>query len=156
MDTRTALEQLLATLTAEEAQIAELLQLGLRERDALVNSDYEELNAVTVAMLEAASRLDQCEAQRASLLTSLGRDGAGLDEIAAFAAQFDFDGFSKKGADLRARILALHEVQEQNAQLLLSAARLRERWVTMLTRLSSASYGPDGDSGSYRLLSRSA
>lgn len=156
MEARAALEQLLVTLAEEETHIARLLQLGLRERDALVASDYDALNEVTAAMLATADDMDECEARRAALLDTLGKHGAGLDEIATFAGQFGFHGISEKGDTLRASIYALREVQEQNAQLLLSATRLRERWLAMLTRLSNPSYGPDSETPGYRLLSRSA
>ncbi len=156
MDTRSALEQLLATLTEEESHIAELLQLGLRERDALVSSDYEALNAVTALMLDAADRMDQCEVRREALLVDLERHGAGLTAITELAVQLGMDDFSQKGKDLRASVDALRDVQEQNAQLILSATRLRERWLSMLTRMSSPSYGPDSDTTGYRFLSRTA
>jgi len=151
-----ALEQLLSTLTREESLIGTLLELGLRERDALVNSDYAALNDVTAAMIDAADRMDACEAERESLLSELGKKGASLQEIVELAVSHGVEGFSAKGSDLRHQVDALHDIQEQNASLLISAARLRERWLTMLTRLSSASYGPDGTQGGYRLLSRSA
>jgi hypothetical protein len=156
MDTRSVLEQLLATLAEEEARVLELVQLASRERDALVNSDYATLNAVTETMLQAAGRLDSCEERREALLAALGKEGAGLNEIVALAELHGMDGFSRKGEQLRESTAQLQELQEQNARLILSAAQLRERWLNMLTRLTSPAYGSGNEASGHRFLSRSA
>jgi flagellar biosynthesis/type III secretory pathway chaperone len=158
MEAQPALTALLRTLEQEEAEIVELIQLATEERSALIASDFPAVDSVTERMLQVAERIDRHEQRRQQLLNELGNAGAGLNEIVALAENHSVGGFPDARERLLERTGELQDLQEQNAQLILSAAKLRERWLAMLTRLANPTYGAGGQqqANESRFLSRSA
>lgn len=158
MPERDALGALLALLEEEESSIVALLGLASAEHDALVSSDFSRLDDITARMLRIAERLEHAEVQRSQLLRSLGIPGAGLTEVAELAESHGMDGFGDAKERLLDATTRLQDAQEQNARLVLSAARMRERWLAMLTRMANPTYNADGARGDqgYRFVSKSA
>jgi flagellar biosynthesis/type III secretory pathway chaperone len=158
VEPRDALSALLATLEEEETEIVALLELAAAEHSALISSDFTQLDDITARMLRIADRLEHTESRRTELLHELGTPGAGLREVADLAEHHGMNGFTGASQRLMEITAQLQEAQEQNARLILSAARLRERWLAMLTRMANPTYTPEGASGDqgYRFVSKSA
>ncbi len=158
MAPRDALSELLALLEAEESSIVALLDLASAEHNALIASDFKRLDDITAKMLRIAERLEAAEEQRSQLLRSLGIPGAGLTEVAQLAESHGMNQFGMAKTRLLDASTRLQDAQEQNARLVLSAARMRERWLAMLTQMANPTYTADGASGDrgYRFVSKSA
>ena len=158
MAPRDALSELLALLEAEESSIVALLDLASAEHNALISSDFTRLDDITARMLRIAEKLESTEEQRSQLLRSLGIPGAGLTEVAQRAESHGMNQFAHAKVRLLDASTRLQDAQEQNARLVLSAARMRERWLAMLTQMANPTYTPDGASGDqgYRFVSKSA
>ena len=158
MTPQDALRELLAILEEEESSIVTLLELASAEHSALLASDFPRLDDVTAKMLRLAERLESAEERRSQLLRSLGIPGAGLTEVAELAEGYGMNEFGDAKVRLLDASMQLQDAQEQNARLVLSAARMRERWLAMLTRMANPTYTADGANGDqgYRFVSKSA
>ena len=152
------LEQLLRLLVKEESELVRLIELAHQERDALVTSDYVALTAVSEEMLAVAETLDAFEEERAGLLQAMNAPDATLGELEPLAVAAGVDGLAEARARMLAQTAELQEAQEQNARLILSATRLRERWFRLLSGMDSATYTQAGQAqqGGQRFVSRSA
>jgi flagellar biosynthesis/type III secretory pathway chaperone len=158
VETRDALATLLGLLEEEEGAIVSLLELAGAEHTALIESDFKQLDDITIRMIRIAEKLEAAEEQRSQLLRSLGIPGAGLAEVAKLAETHGMHDFAPAKERLLDATTRLQDTQEQNARLVLSAARMRERWLAMLTRMANPTYTADGANGDqgYRFVSKSA
>ncbi len=143
-DRATPMELLFTLLVSEEKSVLALVALAREEQAALVASDYERIEAVTERMVAEAERLETLERQRDVLLDTLGCPDGTLADIAELAGTSGGAGLET----LRMRLLdaadELRSTQESNARLILAAAKLRERWFSMLAGMVSPTYGAEG------------
>jgi hypothetical protein len=155
---KNTIEQLLRLLVKEEGELVRLIELAHQERDALVSSNYAALAAVSEEMLAVAGMLEGFEEERARLLQDLDTPGATLGDLEPLAVAAGVDGLAEARARMLAQTAELQEAQEQNARLILSATRLRERWFRLLAGMDSATYTQAGQAqqGGQRFVSRSA
>lgn len=137
------LESLSAVLLRQEAGLAQLIELATVEQHALVQSDFPEIERVAAAMMNACHRLEAMDAERDQLVQRID-GGSTLEDAAHLASELG----SESLADQRHRLIALagrlRALQETNAALILSAARLRERWFSMLAGMTPSTYGAAG------------
>jgi nucleotide-binding universal stress UspA family protein len=138
------LDLLLQLLVREEAAMLALIQLAGREQAALVSSDYAAIELVANEMQTSASVLEVLEREREVLMEAIGAPGSSLADVAQLAARAGIPGVAETRSRLLAGAEALREAQERNARLILSAARLRERWFSLLAGLTSSTYGSEG------------
>ena len=153
------LSQILDLLCEEERALAGLLELALKEQDALVISDFEQISSVSDRMLAAAETIEQFESRRLNLLRSTGAEAATLEELLPLADDLGVSGFAAARLQLVARARELRDAQEQNARLLLNAMKLRDRWANLLGGFAAPGYGSNGrrnSSDSRGTVSRSA
>jgi len=153
-----ALQAVVEVLLREEGLLLALIEQAGKERQALIDSDFEALGEVTREMLQTAADLEAQEQRRDQLLASLGLEGATLTTLIEGAAGDSPAALSGARDRLLERAGELRHAQEQNANLLLSAATMRERWLRLLTNMASPTYGARGEqrSNDQRFLSRSA
>jgi flagellar biosynthesis/type III secretory pathway chaperone len=138
------LEQVLALLCEEEQALASLLTLALDEQQALIESDFEEISAVSTRMQDAAEAIERIEANRLNLLRSVGAEALTLEELLPLADDLGVEGFADIRLQLGARAQEVRDAQEQNARLLLNAMKLRDRWANLLGGHLAMGYGSDG------------
>lgn len=138
------LESVLGVLVAEEEQLARLLQLALDEQKALVTSNFDALEEVNAHMLELAAGLDDLERQRAEILSGIDADVDSLDQLVPLAEDLGVTGFDEARERLIYAAVRLQQAQESNAQLILAAMKLSERWVNLAAGLGSPTYGAAG------------
>jgi hypothetical protein len=152
------LEQLVRLLLKEEDELLRLIELAHNERDALVSADYVSLNAISDEMLAVAGTLDAFKEERAGLLCELDAPDATLGELEPLAVAAGVVGLTEARARMLAEAAELQEAQEQNARLILSATRLRERWFRLLSGMDSATYTQAGQTqqSGQRFVSRRA
>lgn len=143
------LSQILELLCEEERALAGLLELALKEQEALVNSDFEQISSVSERMLVAAAAIEQMETRRLNLLRSAGAEDATLEELLPLADDLGVSGFATARLQLVARAGELRDAQEQNARLLLNAMRLRDRWANLLGGFAAPGYGSTGRRNSH-------
>ena len=153
-----AFQAIVEVLLREEGLLLALIEQVAKERQALIDSDFDALSEVTQAMLKTAAELDQQESRRDELLAALGLEGATLTSLLESAAGDSPEELSDARERLLERAEELRSAQEQNANLLLSAATMRERWLRLLTNMASPTYGARGEQRSQdqRFISRSA
>ena len=158
-DRATPMNLLLQLLIREEAALLTLVKLAGDEQAALVASDFTRVESVANEMESGAARLEELERERNTLLEAIGCAGSSLSDVARIA---DHGGLPAM-EDTRRRLLsaaeALRDAEERNARLILSAAKLRERWFSLLAGLSSSTYGAEGRQElqqSRRVVSKSA
>lgn len=145
---------LLHILAAEEAILGELTGLAREMRQALVASDFERVNAVAMEMDQASRRLRMAEDERERVVTAMAGPGATVSDLEA-AGLPELDGVR---ARLLAAVEALQEAQEQNANVILGASRLVDRWLGVIVRLVDPTYGAEGKArhgGEPRFVSKS-
>ena len=135
---------MVAILLEQEDALQCLLGLAFEEQQALVTSDYAAIERVSSAMHGAADRIDSLEHQRIKLAASLGDAEATLEELLPLADELGIQGLAESRLRMAALAAELQEAQESNARLLLSAVKLRERWVNHIAGLSSSTYGAAG------------
>ncbi len=137
-----ALQPLRDVLLREEVLLRQLLQAADQMRDALINSDFALLEAASQTMREAGDELDQVENERQSALEAAAAPSidAALATTTAPARQ-DLEALVDR---LRGTALDLRVAQERNAQLILGAARLRDRWYNLLVGMAAPTYGATG------------
>jgi len=153
------LREVLALLCEEELALAGLITLALDEQQALVESDFDAINAISARMLTVAETIERVEANRLNLLRSVGADGLSLEELLPVADDLGVHGFPEARLQLGARAQELRDAQEQNARLLLNAMKLRDRWANLVAGYFTPGYGSDGRrnvSDSRGTVSRSA
>ena len=138
------LRAILAVLLEEEQGLLRLNALALAEQRALVCSDYEEIERVSNEMQVVADQIESGELRRARMMGAVGKPEATLSEILPLADLHGVDGLRE--ASKRMILLAgqLREAQEGNARLLLSAVKLRERWVNHVAGMHASTYGAEG------------
>ena len=139
-----ALGELLATLLTEEQTLGDLLALAVEEQDALVRSDFGAVDALSERMAKVAAQLESLELRREQLMESVGQSGGSFEELARLADNHGVDGFDAARSRLGQTARELREAQECNANLILSAMRVRDRWMTLMAGLTSSTYGAEG------------
>ena len=135
---------MVAILLEQEEALQRLLSLAFEEQQALVTSDYAAIERVSSAMHVAADRIDALEHQRARLAASLGNAEATLEQLLPLAKELGIEGLAESRLRMAALAAELQEAQEGNARLLLSAVKLRERWVNHIAGMQSSTYGAAG------------
>ena len=138
------LREILAVLLEEESSMVRLNALALDEQHALVSSDYGEIERVSHEMHLVADQVESAELRRARLMSANGHADASLSDLLALA---DLHGVTElRAASMRMVALAeqLRNAQEGNARLLLSAVKLRERWVNHVAGMHASTYGSEG------------
>lgn len=138
------IELLLHLLLREEEALLNLVRLAGREQEALIASDYAAIESVSAEMAIAAQLLDGLERERETLLEAIGCRSGGLADVAEIALRAGVPGFEQARLRLLDAATELRDVQERNARLLLSAAKLRERWLSLLAGMASSTYGAEG------------
>lgn len=136
------LQQLLETLLREEALLARLTTLSQGQRKALISSQFADVESVNDEMVATANDLVPMEEVRATLIESLGVTT--LSEATAMAEELGVPGFASAHGRLREAAAEFRAGQERNASLVLSAIRLRERWMTFLGGRMAPTYGAGG------------
>jgi hypothetical protein len=131
-------------LLDEEETLGPLLTLAGEEQDALVRSDFDAVDAISSRMTTVAAELEALELRREQLMESAGQSGCSFEELAEFADNHGVDGFDDARMRLGRAARELREVQECNANLILSAMRVRERWVALVAGLVPSTYGAEG------------
>src|SRR5262249_24875351 len=121
----------------------ELVCLALDEQRALIESDYEAILRLSTEQTVVADRIDQLDTVREALVTELDH-GDTLQQIRTLADSLGMDGFEAMRERLYVRALELRQAQEMNAQLILNAVKLKERWYAMLAGMASSTYGAAG------------
>lgn len=142
--TAALLDELLQTLLEEEATLSKLLGLALEEQEALVESDFDAIDSVSAQMAEVAGVLESLEQRREQLMESVGQAGCTFEELAALADNHGVGGFSEARTRLAVAARELREAQECNANLIMGAMRLRERWLGLLAGMEAPTYGAGG------------
>lgn len=153
------LADVLALLCEEERALGRLLELALDEQQALIQSDFDAITAVSARMADAAESIERLEANRLNLLRSVGAEALTLEELLPLADDLGVSGFAEARLQLGARAQELRDAQELNARLLLNAMKLRDRWANLLGGYLTPGYGSDGRrnvSDSRGTVSRSA
>ncbi len=153
------LEAVLSVLSEEEEQLASLLALALEEQRALVSSNTGALEEINARMLELADGLDVLEQRRITLLGELAEEIETVSSLVPLAERLGVDGFDAARLRLVEAAVRLQRAQESNAQLILAAMRLGERWMNLAAGRTSPTYGAAGKQRSGRangLMSRSA
>ena len=156
---RPALEALVTLLGQEEATLAELLRLADRMRDALIASDFALLDEAVRSMSDAGDNLDDLERDRERIVSGLADGALSIDATIALADELGVPALSDRRSRVAALALDLQQAQERNAQLVLGAVRLRERWVNILAGMVAPTYGARGRqnvAASRRFVSKSA
>lgn len=145
MDPRVAaFEEILEILHQEEVSLARLLAFALEEQAALIESDFGRIDRVSNQMLEAAATIEGLGKSRSSILRSLDSEGLSLEGLCPVAEGLGVTGFASARHRLLARALELKTVQEQNARLLLTAIKLRDRWANLLGGFVAPGYASNG------------
>ena len=143
-DIAQALGAILAVLLEEEQGLLRLNELALAEQRALVSSDYDEIERVSHEMHIVADQIESSEPRRVRMTGAVAESEATLSEILPLADRHGVDGL--RDASTRMILLAdqLRAAQEGNARLLLSAVKLRERWVNHVAGMPVSTYGAEG------------
>lgn len=139
-----SLASMLAILLDQEDALQHLLGLAFDEQRALVTSDFAAIERVSAEMHVAADRIDALERQRIALAARLGNAEATLEQLLPLAEELGIEGLADARLRLAALAAELQEAQEGNARLLLSAVKLRERWVNHIAGMGSSTYGAAG------------
>ncbi|MBA4180997.1 MAG: hypothetical protein C0506_10455 [Anaerolinea sp.] len=158
-DAALSLETMLNLLLEEESALRRLVGLAIQEQGALVDSDYGAIERVSNAMHAASDRIEALEQQRVKLAAGLGNAEATLEELLPLAEELGIHGLAESRLRLAALAAELQEAQEHNARLLLSAVKLRERWVNHIAGMAPSTYGSEGKqhlSQARGMVSRSA
>lgn len=154
MDVRSMLRVL---LTEEELMCA-LIELGQAQQRALMVSDFWVLEQVSEQLLAVASEMTSVEEERVELLNRMGV--LHLNEAVALADTLGETALGAVRDRLMRAALQFRSIQERNAELILAASRLRERWVKLLAGMGGgATYGAGGKGEvqqRQRLVSKSA
>jgi hypothetical protein len=153
-------ERLLPLLLAEEQTLNALLDAAARLGNALIASDHEGTLRISDELTNLAAGMDRIERDRTAVVASLGFDaGAALSEIAEAAFVHGNVAVDAVRERLLARATELQAIQERNAALVISAVRLRDRWVNLLAGMMTGTYGSGGRAEMHqdrRIVSRSA
>lgn len=138
------LERVLELLIHEERYLSMLLALALEEQSALLESNFERITATSAAMIEAANAIEALESERLNLLRTIGAEDRPIEELLSLADDLGIPGFAEARLALSVRAHELKDAQDRNANLLLNAMKLRERWTNMLGGFTSPTYGAQG------------
>lgn len=152
MDARA--DALLRTLAVEEAILAELTAHAHALRRALVVSDFERVRSVAREMERVGHKLRDAEDERERIVAGIAGPGAGIAQLDGLA----IPGLDGARARLLAAVEALQEAQEQNANIILGASKLVDRWLGVIVRLVDPTYGAEGKprhTGEPRFVSKS-
>lgn len=143
-DVAESLRAILAVVLEEEQGLLRLNALALAEQRALVSSDYDAIERVSNEMHLVADQIDALEGRRMVMMGAVGPPETSLGQVLPLADEHGVDGLRE--ASLRMNLLAeqLREAQESNARLLLSAVKLRERWVNHVAGMQASTYGAEG------------
>lgn len=136
------LQVLLDTLLREEKLLERLTYLSQGQRQALINSKFADVETVNDDMVAAANDLVPLEAQRVALIERLGVET--LSDATALAEELGVAGFASAHGRLRDAAAEFRSGQERNASLVLSAIRLREKWMTFLGGRMAPTYDAGG------------
>jgi flagellar biosynthesis/type III secretory pathway chaperone len=154
----TDVRKMLRVLLTEEELMEALIELGLAQQHALMISDFYQLELVSEQLLAVASGMGPLGDEREAALESLGV--ARLHEAVALADDLGEGELGTVRDRLLERALRFRGIQERNAELILAASRLRQRWVNLLAGMSGdGTYGSGGKGErqqSRRLVSKSA
>ncbi len=153
------IELLLFLLLREEEALLHLVQLAGREQAALISSDYALIESVSLEMADAAKALEGLERERETLMEAIGCGRGSVTDVSELAIQAGIAGFEPVRVRLLHAASELRDAQERNARLLLSAAKMRERWLSLLAGMASSTYGSEGRQElhqSRRFVSKSA
>lgn len=154
-----SLESLRGVLLEQEDSLHVLIDLAADEQSALLSSDYAAIEHVSSLMHVAADRIEALQFQRVQLAAELGNAEATLEELLPIASELGIEGLAEARLRMAALAAELQESQERNARLLLSAVKLRERWVNHLAGMHQSTYGSEGKqqlSQARGIVSRSA
>lgn len=143
-DIAQALGAILAVLLEEEQGLLRLNELALAEQRALVSSDYDEIERVSHEMHIVADQIESSELRRVRMMGAVAESEATLSEILALADRHGVDGFRDASTRMILLVDKLRAAQEGNARLLLSAVKLRERWVNHVAGMHASTYGAEG------------
>lgn len=138
------LERVLELLLHEERHLSRLLALALEEQSALLESNFDRITATSAAMIEAANAIEALESERLNLLRTIGAEDRTIEDLLSLADDLGITGFAEARLALSVRARELKDSQERNANLLLNAMKLRERWANMLGGFTSPTYGAQG------------
>lgn len=138
------LERVLELLLHEERHLSRLLALALEEQSALLESNFDRITATSAAMVEAANAIEALESERLNLLRTIGAEDRTIEDLLSLADDLGITGFAEARLALSVRARELKDAQERNANLLLNAMKLRERWANMLGGFTSPTYGAQG------------
>ncbi len=138
------LERVLELLLHEERHLSRLLALALEEQSALLESNFDRITATSAAMIEAANAIEALESERLNLLRTIGAEDRTIEDLLSLADDLGITGFAEARLALSVRARELKDAQERNANLLLNAMKLRERWANMLGGFTSPTYGAQG------------
>lgn len=143
-DVAQALRAILTLLLQEEQGLLRLNALALAEQAALVSSDYAEIERVSNEMNLVADQVETLELERARMMGAVGEADATLRELLPLADLHGVEGLRAASGRLIELADQLREAQEDNARLLLSAVKLRERWVNLFAGMRASTYGSEG------------
>lgn len=144
MGTQESYEKLLDVLQRQEAALGALVVIAERQQDALVTSNYEGIERSAREMAQATVIVAELDIQRIGTLSEMGREDASISDLVEAAAGAGVSGFAETRDGLDRAMSALRTVQEINAQIILSASKLAERWAGALAGLVGSTYGPEG------------
>lgn len=143
-DVAESLRSVLAVLLEEENKLIRLNALARAEQHALVSSNYDEIERVSNEMHAAADQIDALESQRSGMIGALGLPDVTLTDLLPLAEHYGVDGLREASERMLRLAADLRAAQEGNARLLLSAVKLRERWVNHVAGMHASTYGAAG------------
>ena len=160
-------EALTAALDEEHRLCSTLLDLSVREEEAILSGDVAVLTALVDEQEQLLELLATLETERMTALTAiagasgLDADSITLTQVATLAGGRRGEVLQTTGAALREVADSLQQANTRNAELLRSSRELIERWIQYLRNVVSGSltYNPAGSTQgalSARVLDRTA
>jgi hypothetical protein len=138
-------ESLLPLLLGEEQTLNALVDAAGRLGHALVVPDYDAILLISEELTALSAGMERLERNRVALTGELGF--AAEAALSAIADAAEAEGTTVLRV-IRERMLArareLQTIQERNAALVLSAVRLRDRWVNLLAGMMTGTYSSGG------------
>lgn len=142
----------LAVCLADEARLyAELLELGAREREAVVGRDPADLNAIVAEKARVIAAIGRAETTRESWIAAWsaangrGADGLTLTTVMAELPPGEIGAIAPLRDLLLARLRDVARMNHDNGHLVQSALRIVSRSIETFARISQElGYQPSG------------
>lgn len=131
-------------LEHEETLVAELLRLAVAQQSAIVHGEYAEIDRLSAELESTANHLDGLQVQRDEFARTAFGAGTTLAGIAGAVTGPEGGRLGAVRASLASRAGQLAAQQERNANLLLGAMRLHDRWMNLLAGMARSTYGAGG------------